>query len=176
MSPEADSGGGVGGAARGWHLVMICLLKWMVTCEGHCILWAILKMAFPIKANCLVYCVSPDQNMYLSKMAWAIWKPFHQIIQLHSQTALALSVNMCLHSSLWHKGVLTFFAIIAPLCNIWITLHCDKDWFTLLLVTCLHFVVSLALLCNNAKLSHFVIKLSHFVVLAVVCNKDCSIF
>ena len=73
----------------------ICV-QCLITCEdSHVILWAIIKIAFPMKSNasCSAWAL---KNVDLHKKVCVFWKPFHYIIQLHSQTALVLSVGIAL--------------------------------------------------------------------------------
>ena len=51
----------------------------------------------------LVTCIY-NEIMYLPKKVHCLPRSFHHIIQFYSQTALALSVNLCLQSSLFHEG------------------------------------------------------------------------
>ena len=50
--------------------------------------------------------MSPNKNMYLPKKACSFRRPLQHIIQLYSQTTLALFVNMFLHLSLCLVGKL----------------------------------------------------------------------
>lgn len=47
----------------------MCLLQCLVTCEGHYMLWAILKMVCTVQANAS-YIVRVLKKMFLSKMIW----------------------------------------------------------------------------------------------------------
>ena len=74
-----------------------CALEYLVTCEGHYII-SYPKDGVCYRGGCIQYFVSSNKNLCLSKKVWAFWRPFHYIIQLYSQHALALSVTMGLHS------------------------------------------------------------------------------
>ena len=54
-------------------------------------------------SKCLVTCIY-NEIMYLLKKVHSVRRSFHHIIQFYSQTALALSVNLYLQSSLFHEG------------------------------------------------------------------------
>ena len=49
------------------------------------------------QGKCIVYCVNPNKNIYLFKKVWALWRPFYHIMQLHSQTVLAVILDIGLH-------------------------------------------------------------------------------
>ena len=75
----------------------------LIAVFGH--LWGLLhhtvcyfKSCMPYQGECMVYCDGSSKNMYLPEKVCAPWKSFPHIIQLHSQKALTLSVNMIVHS------------------------------------------------------------------------------
>ena len=89
-----------------------CLLKIF---DVHFEMFGYMRRSLHITRNPKVFSTKTNA----SYIVWTIslWRPLHRIIQLHSQTAFALSLIMVLHSSQCHKGVMTFFVIISPLFN-----------------------------------------------------------
>lgn len=61
------------------------------------------KGCMPYEGECNIKCVNYNKDMYLPNKVCAYWRQLHHI-QLHSQTVFALSINICLQSSLCLKG------------------------------------------------------------------------
>ena len=61
------------------------------------------KGCMPYEGECNIKCLNYHKNMYLPNKVCAYWRQLHHI-QLHSQTVFALSINICLQSSLCLKG------------------------------------------------------------------------
>ena len=116
---------------------MMCLLKCLVTCEGHNVI------------------LSTDLSILKFESLYNILS-LVKVITLYYRTSLSNSIAAI--------GLVTFFAIIFPLCNNTVPLfntfpatidqHCNK-LLALLFISCY---------ATFQYLLHFVIKLSHFVI------------